>query len=173
MKFKLAMCLMAFLGLAACETPAGGPPPSERYEIGAQRRAEIPARMLGAVNRLRQSTGLRPLILVPALSRSAVSHAKDMSKQNRPWHFGSNGSSPLQRVATAGYAAVFLGELISETYETELETVAVWTTDPATRAILLNPNATQLGVGFFQERSGKLWWTLVTGCHCGHISEIR
>jgi len=163
MKTKLAMCFAALLWLVACETPMGGPPPSERYGISAQRRAEIPARMLNAVNQLRQSAGLASLALDPALSRATVSHSKDMSKQNRPWHFGSNGSSPLQRVAASGYAGTFLGEVISETYETELETIAVWAASPGTRAVLLNPNAIHLGAGFFQERSGKLWWTLVTG----------
>lgn len=163
MKNGLTLCFVALLGLGACETPTGGPPPSERYEISAQRRAEIPTRMLAAVNQLRQAAGRPLLVLDPALSRAAASHSKDMAKQNRPWHFGSNGSSPLQRVAAAGYAGVFLGEAISETYETELETIAIWAAEPGTRAVLLDPNATHLGVGFFQERTGKLWWTLVTG----------
>ncbi len=155
--------LMAISGLAACQVPAGGPPPSARYDISAQRRMEIPARMRDAVNQLRQSAGLGPLVLDPALNKAAATHSKDMFKQNRPWHFGSNGSSPLQRVATAGFAGGFLGELISETYETDLETIAIWAADPGGRAVLLNPNANMLGVGFVQERTGKLWWTLVTG----------
>ena len=37
-----------------------------------------------------------------------------MSAQNRPWHFGSDGSSPLVRVQRAGYRGKLLGELISE-----------------------------------------------------------
>ncbi len=163
MKFKLATGFVVLLGLVACEAPVGGPPPSERYQISAQRRAEIPARILEAVNQLRQAAGRSTLVLDPALSRAAMDHSRDMAKQNRPWHFGSNGSSPLQRVAAAGYAGAFLGEAISETYETELETIAIWAADPGTRAVLLNPNATRLGAGFFQERTGKLWWTLVTG----------
>lgn len=163
MRYRLAIGIAALLGLLACEAPVGGPPPAARYEISAQRRAEIPFRMLDAVNQLRRAVGRPLLVLDTALSRAAASHSKDMAKQNRPWHFGSNGSSPLQRVAAAGYAGVFLGEAISETYETELETIAIWAADPGTRAVLLNPNATHLGVGYFQERTGKLWWTLVTG----------
>ncbi len=163
MTLKPAILCMALLGLTACESPVGGPPPSERYDISAQRRAEIPERMLGAVNRLRETAGLGPLVLDPALSRAAMAHSKDMSRQNRPWHFGSDGSSPLDRVAAAGYGGAFLGEDISETYETDLKTVAIWAADPGSRAVLLNPAATRMGVGFFQERTGKLWWTLVTG----------
>ena len=163
MKLEYALCFVAVLGVASCDVATGGPPPSERYDISAQRRAEIPERMLGAVNRLRETAGLGPLVLDPALSRAAMAHSKDMSRQNRPWHFGSDGSSPLDRVAAAGYGGAFLGEDVSETYETDLETVAIWAAAPGTRAVLLNPAATRMGVGFFQERTGKLWWTLVTG----------
>ena len=49
-----------------------------------------------------------------------------MARQNRPWHFGSDGSSPLDRVKRAGYPGMMLGENISETYETELETLSAW-----------------------------------------------
>lgn len=119
--------------------------------------------MLEAVNSLRQQAGLSPLGYSPALGKAAMGHSRDMSKQNRPWHFSTNGASPLQRVAAAGFAGAFLGEVISETYETELQTVSVWNGDGATRKVLLDPSATRLGAGFHQEASGKLWWTLVTG----------
>ena len=163
MKKTSAILLVAILGLAACETPAGGPPRSERYEISAERRTEIPVRMRDAVNQLRQNAGLGPLVLDPLLSKAAAAHSRDMVKQNRPWNFGSNGSSPLQRVAASGFAGRFVGEAISETYETDLETIAIWAQDRGARAVLLNPLATHMGVGFVQERTGKLWWTLVTG----------
>ena len=163
MKPIIAIGLTMLLGLVACEAPTGGPPPSERYQISAQRRAEIPMRVLVAVNQIRKSAGLPPLSISSALSSAAVRHSKDMAQQNRPWHFGSNGSSPLQRVASAGYGGVFHGETVSETYETELETIAIWAVAPGTRDVLLNPNSNDLGIGFFQERTGKLWWTLITG----------
>jgi len=83
--------------------------------------------------------------------------------QNRPWHFGSDGSSPLVRVQRAGYPGKLLGELISETYETELETLAAWTAEADTRAVILDPLANEIGFAWFQEASGKLWWTLLTG----------
>jgi uncharacterized protein YkwD len=54
-----------------------------------------------------------------------------MSVQNRPWHFGSDGSSPLDRARRAGYTGTLLGELISETFESEVETLAAW---PRSRA---------------------------------------
>ena len=46
-----------------------------------------------------------------------------MLRQNRPWHFGSDGSSPLERIKRAGYTGKLLGENISESFETELQTL--------------------------------------------------
>jgi uncharacterized protein YkwD len=35
--------------------------------------------------------------------------------------------------------------------------------DPAARDAILDPNATDIGFGFYQESSGLIWWTLLTG----------
>ena len=62
-----------------------------------------------------------------------------------------------------GYPGTLLGENISETYETELETLAAWMERPDTRNVILDPNAINLGFAWHQEPNGKIWWTLVTG----------
>ena len=86
-----------------------------------------------------------------------------MARQNRPWHFGSDGSSPIDRVRRSGYSGLMLGELISETYETELETLGAWMENADTRAILLDKRATNLGFAWYQEKTGKIWWTMIMG----------
>jgi uncharacterized protein YkwD len=86
-----------------------------------------------------------------------------MSVQNRPWHFGSDGSSPLVRAQRSGFTGRLLGENISETYETELETLSSWMAQPDTRVVIMDPLATRLGFAWFQEPGGKIWWTMVTG----------
>jgi uncharacterized protein YkwD len=86
-----------------------------------------------------------------------------MSIQNRPWHFGSDGSSPLDRVARTGYSGILAGENISETYETELQTLAAWMEEDDTRRVVLDPSATDIGFAWHQESNGKIWWTMVTG----------
>ena len=62
-----------------------------------------------------------------------------------------------------------MGELISETFETELETLGNWMEMPDQRAVILDPKATDLGFAWFQEPNGKIWWTLVTGAPGGMI----
>lgn len=142
--------------------PDGRPLPRV-YRISAGDTSEIQLRMLDSVNSLREASGAGSVEFDAQLTAAAATHARDMSVQNRPWHFGSDGSSPIDRVQRAGYAGQLVGETISETYETELETLAAWMEQPDTRRIILDPNARRLGFSWFQESNGKLWWTMILG----------
>jgi uncharacterized protein YkwD len=119
--------------------------------------------MLDSVNALRQTAGVQPLSFNAALNAAAETHSRDMSVQNRPWHFGSDGSSPIQRVQRAGYQRTLLGENISETFETELETLSAWMDQPETRATLMDAKGQDFGFAWFQEPGGKIWWTALVG----------
>lgn len=154
------------VGLAACGGPqaAIGPdglPLPQVYRIGSQDTDNIQFRMLDGLNALRQAAGAGPVQLNAQLTAAAATHSRDMSVQNRPWHFGSDGSSPIDRLRRVGYGGALTGETISETYETELETLAAWMREPATRAVLLDDDANEMGFSWFQEGNGKIWWTLV------------
>ena len=112
---------------------------------------------------LRQAQGLQSVQLNSQLNAAAATHSKDMARQNRPWHFGSDGSSPIDRAQRVGYYGTFLGEAISETYETETETLAAWMQEPGPRAVIMDPKASQMGFSWHQEGGGKIWWTLEMG----------
>ena len=126
-------------------------------------RNKIPFRMLDSVNALRQASGMDALELSAELTAAAATHSQDMSLQNRPWHFGSDGSSPIERVARTGYAGTMLGEVISETFENDVETLAGWMSDDETRKVIMDPKARFMGISWFQEVSGKIWWTMILG----------
>lgn len=163
----LIACSLVLLS-ACATTPAGqlgpdGKPLPQVYRITAEDAGRIQYRTLDAVNALRQAAGAAPLTLNAELNAAAATHARDMSVQNRPWHFGSDGSSPLDRVRRVGYPGQLSGELIAETYETELETLANWMAQPDTRLVILDPAARQMGLAWHQEPNGKIWWTLITG----------
>ena len=155
--------------LAACSTStqprlgADGRPLPAIYRINPDDVGDIQFRVLDSVNALRRAAGAPDLQLNAALNAAAATHSRDMSVQNRPWHFGSDGSSPIDRAARAGYSGGVLGENISETYESELETVAAWMQLADTREVITDPAARDLGVAYFQEPNGKIWWTMVTG----------
>lgn len=165
---RISIIFAALLALTACSTPEprfgpDGKPLPQVYRISSGDTAEIQFRMLDGVNALRQARGAASVRLNSELTAAAKTHARDMSVQNRPWHFGSDGSSPIDRVRRVGYSGRLIGENISETFETELETLAAWMETQETREVILDPRARDMGFAWFQEPSGKIWWTLVTG----------
>lgn len=164
----LVLLFSAVFLLSACSPPpptlgADGKPLPKRYNISRSDTSRIQFQTLDSINALRSAAGAQPLRLDARLNAAAATHARDMSLQNRPWHFGSDGSSPLDRVRRVGYQGELRGENISETYETELETLAAWMDQPDTRNVILDPDAQEMGFAWYQENNGKIWWTLVTG----------
>lgn len=161
---------LAGLSLSAC-VPAGQPaqtgpngrPLTKVYRIRSGDVGKLQFRMLDSVNALRRAAGSGPVGLNAQLNAAAATHSRDMSVQNRPWHFGSDGSSPIDRVRRVGYTGLLVGENIAETYETELETLAAWMEQEDTKRTILSPNARDMGFSWFQEDNGKIWWTLVMG----------
>lgn len=166
---RSALFLGAAAALAACsrapEVPLGadGRPLPQVYVIEPGSESSISFRVLDGVNALRAAKNEPQLSFNAQLNAASATHARDMAVQNRPWHFGSDGSSPLARVQRVGYTGRLVGELISETYETELETLSAWMAQPDTRDVIMDPTARELGFAWFQESNGKIWWTLVTG----------
>ena len=163
------LILVVSLTLAACAAPPtqtmgpDGKPLPKLYRINNAQTAQIQYRMLDSVNSLRAAAGRSPVQLNAQLNAAAASHSRDMSVLNRPWHFGSDGSSPIDRVRRVGYPGRLTGETISETYETELETLAAWMEQEDTRRVILAPEASDMGFAWYQENNGKIWWTMVLG----------
>lgn len=168
MNRRTGVILTVAILLAACTTgePQIGPDGKslpEAYVIKPGDVSRVTYSMLDSLNALRASAGAQALTLNAELTAAAATHSRDMSVQNRPWHFGSDGSSPVVRVQRTGYPGTMLGENISETYENEVETLTAWMSVPETRNVLMNPRAVNVGFSWYQEPSGKIWWTLVTG----------
>ncbi|MCI2400037.1 CAP domain-containing protein [Aliiroseovarius subalbicans] len=169
MKRLILVLVAAIIGLSACDTPTGmpmgtdGKPLPKLYKISSRNASKVQFSMLDSVNALRLAAGATEVSFDSKLNAAAATHARDMSVQNRPWHFGSDGSSPLDRVARLGYPGIMLGENISETFETELETLSAWMDQKDTRDVILDPRATNMGFAWHQESNGKIWWTLLMG----------
>ncbi len=164
----LIIAFAALFALSACETAAptlgpDGKPLPRVYRISSGNTGKIQLRMKDSINALRGAAGATPLSLNSQLTAAAATHSRDMSVQNRAWHFGSDASSPLDRVKRTGYAGTMRGENISETYETEVETLSAWMDKPGTRSVILDPKSTDMGFSWHQDANGKIWWTLVTG----------
>lgn len=167
-KFKL-LAVLSLMALAACQPRAAtqlgpdGQPLPVAYRIDDREAAEIPVRVQQQLNMLRANVGLPPLALNAQLTAAAMAHSRDMAAQNRAWHWGSDGSSPLDRARRQGYYGTLIGENISETYENDIQTLNAWMAVRDTRDVIMDPTATNLGFAWYQEPSGKIWWTLLTG----------
>lgn len=150
-------------GTSSTPVSSSGRPAQRLYRIRPGQLGAIQFRVLDGVNSLRRAAGAPDVALNAALNAAAATHARDMAVQNRPWHFGSDGSSPIDRINRVGYQGQLIGETISETYETEMETLAAWMTEEPTRTVILDERARDLGFSYFQEENGKIWWTMVLG----------
>ena len=156
-----------FVILTGCELTGNigsdGQPMRRIYYINSYDVGKIQFNMLDGINSIRGAAGLSSVKLNAELNAAAATHSRDMAVQSRAWHFGSDGSSPLERIKRVGYTGKMLGENISETFESELETLAAWMANAPTRSIILTSEIEEVGFGWHQEPNGKIWWTLVTG----------
>ncbi|MEO0912732.1 MAG: CAP domain-containing protein, partial [Pseudomonadota bacterium] len=118
MLVRVVLLILSLGMVAACA-------PVEQTGTGVRliSRAEtndIRARHVDTVNALRAERGLAPVQLSARLTAAALTHARDMSVQERAWHFGSDGTSPKDRAARAGFQGRVFGENISESFDDEV-----------------------------------------------------
>lgn len=123
----------------------------------------ISAAMLDEINRLRADASAAPIRLNAQLTAAAEGHARDMAAQNRAWHFGSDGSSPAERAGRAGYGGGIIGENIAENSKKGIPTLAAWMQERDTRDVIMDPAAKEMGLAWYQDPTGRLWWVLLMG----------
>jgi len=105
------------------------------------------------LNEERARRGLRTLVEHPLLTLAARRHAYDVGINQVPKgpehcsHTGTDGTSPLDRLAWAGYPGRFGGEAI-HCGTHEVYPALQWLLgSPGHRNILLNPDLVEIGVG--------------------------
>ena len=133
---------------------------------GAISSFEAPAlksRHLEMVNALRLENGRSSLSFSNSLSAASKTHAFDIARQQRAWNYGSDASSAIERAKISGFKGLVRGENVSETYEGEYDVLNVWFKSKIGREIILDPKATHLGLSWYQDSTGKVWWVQMTG----------
>jgi uncharacterized protein YkwD len=155
----LLAALAVLLALSACGSNQQG---------GGLRLTQADAnpirlRHLDSVNAVRAEAGAPPVQLSAELNAAAETHARDMSVQQRAWHFGSDLTSPRERAFRAGYRGEIVGENLSEGADSDLTVLATWLDFSDTREVILDPAARGLGIGWHQDATGKIWWVQVIG----------
>ena len=124
-----------------------------------------PDAALAVINTYRGEQGLKPLKLDARLTAAAKAHSRDLAKSDRISHYGSDGSSPWDRVARTGYAAALAAENIGTGQASMLEVIKGWKGSEAHNKNLLLPDAQDMGIALVQEPKSefKTFWTLVVG----------
>ena len=100
-------------------------------------------------NSYRAQHGLQPLTLNANLSISAQVHSEDMALSDFFSHTGSDGTKVRDRAVAAGYQSSYVGENIAAGYITAEEVVRGWMNSPSHRDNILNPNYTEIGIGYY------------------------
>lgn len=121
--------------------------------------------VLSLVNAYRVSKGLGALTPNADLNAAATKYAQYMATANFFDHNGPDGSTPSSRVAASGYDGGWRGEALTAGQATARDAVTAWQNSPPHNAILLNPDAVDVGIGYAYSASSyyKYYWVFVTG----------
>jgi Ca2+-binding RTX toxin-like protein len=125
--------------------------------------------VLRLTNEFRAQNGLAPLTANLELNAAAQGHSEDMANQDYFSHTGSDGSSVQERAQRVGYEAGLILDNIAVGNGTPKGTVDQWIDSPGHLAQLVNPNFTELGVGYAyleNDTGNSNWghyWTQVFG----------
>jgi uncharacterized protein YkwD len=77
-----------------------------------------------------------------------------MACNNMVSHTGSNGSSVHSRIVAAGYAPIYSEEIIYAGGGPQAA-IAWWMNDKIHRDAILNPNTTEMGIGYASFSNGS------------------
>ncbi|MFG2126150.1 CAP domain-containing protein [Streptomyces sp. NPDC048710] len=130
------------------------PPPSTPKPTATA--SGVVARIVALVNAERSKVGCSALTLNSTLTKVAQAHSQDMAAHQNMSHTGSDGSSPGDRITSAGYNWSTYGENVAYGYSTPEQVMAGWMSSPGHRANILNCSFKEIGVGLAQPNS---YWT--------------
>lgn len=136
------------------QNPPSNPPPGRPSPRDPDKEQDL----LGAVNVLRNGSGMPPVVLDDLLTEAAQSHARFMADKQVLSHTGLNGSSVADRVDAAGYKWNSVGECVASGYTHADATIAAWADSPGHRRIMIGDYK---HVGFGYATSDRPYWVAV------------
>ncbi|MCH0566591.1 CAP domain-containing protein [Streptomyces sp. MUM 2J] len=141
--------------------PAAGPvPPPAPERVTAPGGPSARDGFLVPVNAARAAAGSRPVLTDARLTGAAQAHARAMAAAGRPCAEGADGVSVHQRVTSAGYAYLAVGEHLVSGPLTAQEFVAYCLRGERTRRTLHDPAFGHVGLGHCAA-GGDIYWTAV------------
>ncbi|NVB37129.1 CAP domain-containing protein [Pseudenhygromyxa sp. WMMC2535] len=101
-----------------------------------------------------------PMVAEAQLRCAARLHSQDMSERGFFDHTNPDGLSPWDRVDLTDYTGFAVGENIAYGYPDPEAVMAGWMDSPGHCSNIMNPNADQIGVGYWGDSNH---WTQVMG----------
>jgi len=110
-----------------------------------------------------------PLKLDPYLHCSSRFHSYWMGQNGALEHDspgGALGEDPWQRIESTGFPGYATGENVAAGYDNPVDVVDGWMSSDGHCSIIMSPDSTHAGVGFYFIASGwEYYWTLNTGLY--------
>jgi hypothetical protein len=119
------------------------------------------------VNQQRATRGVKPLVRMSPLDRSAQEFAGRMAAEDFFAHIAPDGSTPWDRIHGAGYQGSGWGENIAAGLDTANEVMDAWMKSPGHAANILDANYTQIGIGVAVGGSYGIYWVQDFGTPLG------
>lgn len=117
-------------------------------------------KLLDLINAERWALGLDTLSAHATLTQVAEAHSQDMIDRGFFAHIDPDGLGPGERLDSAGYEWRAWGEALGNA-ATPATMFNSWMMHPAHRDILLNPNYSEIGLGYIAGGTYKHYWTAV------------
>jgi uncharacterized protein YkwD len=113
------------------------------------------ATVLDLVNQERAKVGCSALKVNAKLTKAALDHSKDMASHQNMSHTGSDGSSPADRISSAGYNWSSYGENVAYGYASASSVMSGWMSSPGHKRNILDCSFKEIGIGLAQP--GNYW----------------
>jgi uncharacterized protein YkwD len=137
----------------------GGEPPRLTVVLGPRGGGDNPAptpdpiheeklnRLVQRINEEREKAGVAPVTVSAQLNSAAYDHTVDMAMHDFFSHTGSDGSTPEERVARAGFQASATGEVLAAAHSDPDVIVDAWLARDQ-RGVILDPAFTHVGSAY-------------------------
>ncbi len=128
----------------------------------------VSLQVLDLVNEKRCKAGLVPLALNTSLTNAAQTHSNRMIQMNFFAHDDPyNGTSPWDRIASAGYTGGTLAENIAAGQTTAENVFNTWWRSSGHKRNIMNRNFREMGLGYAQGGTYGHYWTQTFGTRPG------
>ena len=118
---------------------------------------------INLINGRRAAMGLPTLRTDISLSRAARRHSADIGPHGLCQHNGTDGSSPWDRIAQAGYGGAGRGEVVACNFNNMEAVVGAWWASPGHYGVLVDATVNDIGCGWWARPDGYGWVTCDTG----------